>query len=244
MISGQLIIKPVSANLTYDTEFFGKMDPYAKITLGANCFKTSVALDQGKNPNWQDSFTARVKGEQSMMIELWDKDDIGNDEFIAEAQVNIAEVYQRRNVSNWYPVHRKGKSAGSVMILLEFYPDGAGMAGGMGAPMGMQAGYGAPMGMQAGYGAPMGMQAGYGAQMAPAYGGYGMPVPGQAPPMAGGFGMGYGAPQMGGMGYGAPPMGGMGYGAPPMGGPGYGAPPGFGGQMGGYGAPRGYGNGW
>jgi len=232
MITGQLVIKPVSAKLTYDTEFFGRMDPYAKITIGSNCFKTGVALDQGKNPNWQDSFTARVNGEQTMMIELWDKDDVSRDDFIAEAQVNIAEIYQRRNTSNWYPVHRKGKSAGNIMILLEFYPDGAGMGANFG-------------------GAPMGMQAGYGQPMAPAYGGYGMPVPGQAPPMAGGFGGGYGQP-MGGMGYGAPPMGmgapmgGMGYGAPPMGGPGYGAPPmgpGYGMPpgFGGYGAPPGYG---
>ncbi len=33
--SGTLIIKPMNAKLTRDTEFLGKMDPMCKVRLGA-----------------------------------------------------------------------------------------------------------------------------------------------------------------------------------------------------------------
>lgn len=32
--SGTLIVKPLKAKLTRDTEFLGKMDPYCKVLLG------------------------------------------------------------------------------------------------------------------------------------------------------------------------------------------------------------------
>ena len=116
MNRGQLIVKPICAKFTYDTEVFGKMDPYAKITIGGTIHKTSVAKDQGKNPNWQDTLNFRVNGESTMQVMCYDKDDFSKDDFIAECTVQLNEVYQRRNVSNWYNVTRKGKTAGQIMI--------------------------------------------------------------------------------------------------------------------------------
>ena len=54
--SGSLIVKPLSAKLTYDTEIFGSMDPYAKVTIGGLTQKTRTANDMGKNPVWSDVF--------------------------------------------------------------------------------------------------------------------------------------------------------------------------------------------
>lgn len=240
MNQGTLIVKPLTAKLTYDTEWFGRMDPYVRITLGGTIQKSGVAKDQGKNPNWNDTLTFRANGEQQMKIELYDKDDISKDDFIAEAMIPLFNVYSQRTVNNWFPVTRKGRSAGQVMLILEFYPDGG--AGGMAMGGGFGMGYGQPqfqqpgmiptpgmnMGMgQMGYGAPMG-QMGYGQ---PATGGYQNPMGGMPYGQAsmgmgamGGVGMQFGqlgnAPQ--------PGYGGMGgYGGAPMGG-GYGLPPGFG----------------
>ena len=33
--SGSIVVKPMSAKLTRDTEFLGKMDPYCVIKIGA-----------------------------------------------------------------------------------------------------------------------------------------------------------------------------------------------------------------
>ena len=223
MQTGQLVIKPVSGKLTYDTEWFGKMDCYAKITVGGNVYKTRPAHDQGKNPTWQETFTAMVNGESTMHIAVYDKDDFSKDDYVGECQVPLQQVYINRTVNNWYPLMRKGKSSGQIMIIMEFYPNGGQMGGQMGGmPIGQQmGGYGQmggmPIGQQmGGYGQMGGLMGGYG-QMGGQMGG-GMPLPGS-------YGMGGGMPmggQMGGM-----PMGGMGMGGQ-MGGMG------MGGQMGGF----------
>ena len=198
---GTLIVKPMAARLTYDTETFGSMDPYAKITIAGITQQTRTANDMGKNPVWQDTFTFNINNDQTMHVALWDKDNGSNDDYICETTINLNEVYQRRMFTNQFPVQRKGNSAGTITIAFEFH-DGQ-QAGGMG--------YGQP-GMM-----PLPGQ-GF------AQPGYGQPQMGYGQPQ-----MGYGQPQMGygqqpPMGYGQPPQGyGQGYGQPPMGGPrGYG----------------------
>ena len=184
--SGQLIIKPVSAQLTYDTEWFGSMDCFARITVGSNMFRTQVAHDQGKHPNWQDTFTAYVNGDQSMHVAIFDRDNVTDNDYVGECMVPLMDVYQRGNVSNWYPVQRRGGMAGQIMIMLQFIPQGGmgmGMPG-MGMGMGMP-GMGANMGMgMPGMGYPMnpGMQMGMGGGMYPMNPGMG---PGMNPGMGG-----------------------------------------------------------
>ncbi len=208
--SGTLVIKPVSAQLTYSTEWLGKMDCYCVITVGGNVFRTMPAHDQGKHPNWQQVFNARVSGEQTMHVSISDYDNVTKDDYVGECTVPLQDVYQRRNVSNWYQVNRKGKNIGQIMIVLEFYPDGAGGMGmgNMGMGMGMN-----NMGMGGmGYGnTGMGMGGmggmGYGnTGMGMGMGGMGYGNTGMGG--MGGMGMGYGNTGMGGMGGG---YGGFGY---------------------------------
>ena len=255
MYSGQLIIKPISAKLTYDTEWFGSMDCYVKIVVGGNVYKTKPAHDQGKNPNWQETFTAMINGEQTMHVSIYDHDNGSADDYVGECQVPLQQVYMNKTVNNRYPLMRKGKGSGEIMIILEFYPNGGqgGMGMGGGMPMGQQmGGYGQmggmpmggqmgamPMGGQmGGFGQPMGGQmGGYGQPMGGQMGGYGQPM--GVMPMGGQMGgqMGY---QQGGMGMGGfPPQGGMGMGGfPPQGGMG------MGGQTGGYQPQGGMGGGY
>ena len=198
MISGQLIVKPICAKLSYDTETFGSMDPYAKVTIGGNTYKTGTANDQGKNPNWQDTFTFRVQGQANMMdVYVFDKDDGSNDDFIGEAHIPLSDVFQRRNVSDWFNLTRKGSNSGQIMITLEFFPEGA--QGGYGQP---QMGFGAqPYGQQPYGGQPFGgqPQMGFGGQPQMGFGGQ----PGYPNNQMGG----YGGQQ--GFGGGYPPQGGF-----------------------------------
>ena len=47
-----LHIECIDANLTHDTELFGKMDPFVKITSGQLAIQTKVCEKGGKKPVW------------------------------------------------------------------------------------------------------------------------------------------------------------------------------------------------
>merc|ERR1711957_844223 len=232
---GTLIVKPSAGRLTHDTEIFSKMDPYVKVTCGAQVQATKFHKNGGKNPTWTDSLTFNIRGEDMLQFDVHDKDDFGRDDWVGNCSISMQEVATKQTHSNWYNLSRKGKSSGQIMIQFEFHntgqkkdkkdknPQGMGMQqqgmqqmGMQQQPMGMQhmgmqqqpMGYPPQqhMGMQ-----PMGMQQqpmGYPPQQQ--MGGY--------PPM-GGPPMGY--PPMGGPPMGGPPMGGppIQHGQPPMGGP-------------------------
>ena len=50
--SGTLKITVVEANLTRNTETFGKMDPYVKLETRMQKFKTTTINSGGKTPKW------------------------------------------------------------------------------------------------------------------------------------------------------------------------------------------------
>ena len=182
MNRGTLIVKPLCAKLTIDTEWFGKMDPYTKCTVGVTIQKTHTANDQGKTPSWSDTLSFMTNNEVSMRVEMWDED-VGKDDFIGECDVPLTDVYRQQRANNWYTLKKKGKSSGQVMICFEFYrrannqPDG--VYAGMQKPV--SSAYGAPSGpnrMPTPNYAPqignyMGSQAGwYGGQMGGQQGGF------------------------------------------------------------------------
>ena len=224
MYTGNLTVRPVCAKLKEDTDFFTKMDPYCKVTVGSQTFKTKTHNNAGKNPQWADCLNFEIKGDNMLHVVIYDKDFITSDDFVAESYVNLIDVFQKGQVANWFPLKKKGKNSGQINLSMNFVPSGSGMhtqmpGYGQGQPnhgYHPQQGYGYPP-QQGGYGYPP-QQGGYGYQ--PQQGGYGYP------PQQGGYGY---PPQQGGYGY--PPHQG-GYGYPPQQG-GYGYPP----QQGGYGYP-------
>ena len=222
-MSGNLIIRPLSAKLTRDTETFGKMDPFCVIHFGGQRQQTQVAKDAGKFPSWNDCFSFRRNAEDLITVEVWDQDGVSKNDMIGQGSFALAGVVSKSGKSsNWVQISYKGKDAGQVLLEVEFYPDekkaAAGAAGGVA--------YGAYPGVAMGgvYPVPMMPMGG----MAPGY----MPMGGYAQPPAG-----YGYPPVGG--YAQPPGGGyaqppVGYAQPPAG---YQAPAGYQPPAGGYAQP-------
>lgn len=57
---GLLYIKVNNANLQRDTEAFGDMDPFFKITYKGKEFKTKTLNNAGKRAEWNESFEIEV----------------------------------------------------------------------------------------------------------------------------------------------------------------------------------------
>ena len=72
-----LIVKPISAMLTKDTDFFGKSDPYVVCQISGEKKRTKTHKGGGKKPQWMDTLTFMTQG-TVMSVTVFD-DDFGKD---------------------------------------------------------------------------------------------------------------------------------------------------------------------
>jgi len=122
---GTLTIRPLAAKLTRDTEIFGQMDPYCKITFGKQKVQGSVCKNGGKHPHWEDTLTLRRNNEPNLEIEIKEKDWLLPDGTIGTCLVNLREVEAQKRVLKWYPVSYQDKPAGQILIEATFDADHA-----------------------------------------------------------------------------------------------------------------------
>lgn len=120
---GTLTIRPLSAKLTRDTEFFGQMDPYCKITFGKQKVQGSVCKNGGKYPHWDDALILRRANEPELEIEIKEKDWLLPDGTIGTCRLNLREVESQRRVLKWFPVSYEHKPAGQILIEATFEAD-------------------------------------------------------------------------------------------------------------------------
>ena len=115
-----LIIRPQTAQLTRDTETFGKMDPQVVINIGGMTYRGTVAEGQGKTPQWNDSLSHMVQGtEKELTLTVLEVDSVSKSDLVGECKINLGEVIQRGTTSNWYEIFFDGRSAGKVMVFLQ-----------------------------------------------------------------------------------------------------------------------------
>lgn len=60
--TGKLRLEVIEARLTRDTEAFGKMDPYVKIQMREQLFKTKTMQEAGKTPKWNQVKSFNLTG--------------------------------------------------------------------------------------------------------------------------------------------------------------------------------------
>ena len=125
MSSGTLALTVIEARLTRDTETFGKMDPYVKISSRQQQFKTNVKNGAGKTPIWNQTFNIDVKyiGDD-LHLEVFDED-VGADDKIGEASFKLSALCANNGIDEWFSVAYKGRQAGQVHLKSVFKPVGA-----------------------------------------------------------------------------------------------------------------------
>jgi hypothetical protein len=122
-MSGNIVIKPLTAKLTRSTEFFGKMDPLVKVLVGTHYQQTGIARKGHKNPGWETELTLRRSMEDIIHFEVWDKDILKGD-LIGSGDLSFNKIFQMGNrVSGWIPLYYKGKEAGDLLVDVLFIPD-------------------------------------------------------------------------------------------------------------------------
>jgi hypothetical protein len=122
-MSGNVVIRPLTAKLTRNTEFFGKMDPLVKVIIGTHTQRTAIAKRGHKNPGWETELSLRRSFEDIIHLEVWDRDIIKGD-LVGMGDISFNQIFVLGNKFNgWIPLKYKGKDAGELLVDILFIPD-------------------------------------------------------------------------------------------------------------------------
>jgi len=117
---GTFVFRPIEANLTHNTEWIGRMDPYCAFIVGNKRINSQICKKGGKHPHWNDSITIPVANESKLMVELMDKDKITHDDHIGSFMIDLQEIEAQGTISRWYPLYHKNKPAGEILLEAAF----------------------------------------------------------------------------------------------------------------------------
>uniref|UniRef100_A0A6S8C5R6 Uncharacterized protein n=2 Tax=Aureoumbra lagunensis TaxID=44058 RepID=A0A6S8C5R6_9STRA len=70
---------------------YGKADPYTKLTVGTQVFSSNPHIGGGKDPIWNAEHVFEISTEKEMLVEIFDKETVGSDKFMGQANVNIVD---------------------------------------------------------------------------------------------------------------------------------------------------------
>lgn len=107
--SGYLLLKIMKAELTRDTEYIGKMDPFVQIEYQSKIFKTNVCDGAGKFPEWNFSMKIPVTSMgDEIRIVCYDEDITSND-LIGDVKLNMSKLCTRDLKKTWLTINYKNK---------------------------------------------------------------------------------------------------------------------------------------
>lgn len=101
-------------------------DPYCVLTLGLQTRKSKVKY-KCLNPTYNEQFSFSWNGEDALVVEVFDKDELSKDDHMGKAEVDLTFLRDKpdKTIECWYPItHRKHKDRqqGDVSLVLTFIP--------------------------------------------------------------------------------------------------------------------------
>ncbi|XP_074556733.1 elicitor-responsive protein 3-like [Curcuma longa] len=124
MARGTLHVLLVSAKGLHDTDFFGKMDPYAILICRNQEQKSSTASGAGSEPEWNETFSFTISDSvTNLTIKLFDKDTFSSDDFVGEAKIALDPVFVEGSIPpTIYNVVKDQEFCGQIKVGLTFTP--------------------------------------------------------------------------------------------------------------------------
>ena len=117
---GKLTLIIQRAELTRDTEMFGKMDPYVRITFDSKFRKTSVKQEGGKIPIWNEKFVIDVNNYyQNITFKVYDEDPT-NDDLVGQVTLTVSELIANSPSRELKLQFEKKKEVGKLFVTQEW----------------------------------------------------------------------------------------------------------------------------
>lgn len=128
-LRGIFLIKIIKANLTRDTELLMKMAPYVILENGSSAqqLRTTAKQGGGKTPEWQEVFAMKIKLEEKVNLQVFDKDKFNKDDLIGETVLVCQKEYVNMKNILSLDLYFEGKICGKLHVDVEFLPDSESM---------------------------------------------------------------------------------------------------------------------
>ena len=100
------------------------MDPYLRIEINKEFFKTATDKKAGKQPNWYDIFEVRIANEGKMKLTVMDEDTL-KDDVVGSCELDFGLIANDPNkcFSDDVDLFYKGKSSGQLFMSIKYFPD-------------------------------------------------------------------------------------------------------------------------
>ncbi|KAJ0791652.1 putative prolycopenC2 and GRAM domain-containing protein [Helianthus annuus] len=109
----RLLVRVIEARNMPPMDPNGSADPYVKLKLGHQRFKTKV-VKKCLNPSWCEEFSFKVEDlKEQLVVSVFDEDKFFSDDFVGSVKINISSVFDTVDKSLgtvWYPLQPKKKS--------------------------------------------------------------------------------------------------------------------------------------
>lgn len=126
----KLLVRVIEARNIPAMDPNGFSDPYVKLQLGKQRFKTKV-VKKCLNPSWCQDFTFKVDDmKEELIMSVMDEDKYSIDDFIGQVKVPISRIFDTKDKSlgtTWYPLQPKNKKSknkdysGDILLTICFY---------------------------------------------------------------------------------------------------------------------------
>ncbi|XP_051568880.1 extended synaptotagmin-1 [Myxocyprinus asiaticus] len=99
----------------------GKSDPYVKIQIGGETFKSNV-IKGNLNPTWNEMYEVVLTAlpGQELTLEVFDKDMDMKDDFMGRLKINLSEIISSQHINKWFSLN--DVKHGRVHLALEWLP--------------------------------------------------------------------------------------------------------------------------
>ena len=106
---------------------YGRADPYAKLTIGTQVYTTNPHSNGGKDPIWNGEHVFEISTEKEMLLEVFDKEQVGNDKFMGHARVTIVDWIAAGQFAGDIDVtDMSDRPVGKVNLSAQFFRPGEG----------------------------------------------------------------------------------------------------------------------
>lgn len=105
MPRGLLEVHVMSATDINDKQWIGKQDPYCKLQLGNQSYRTTTATDGGTKPVWNQRFQFQV-GEQhrELVAALWNSNTMAQNDCLGSVRIPLAKCFAHGHDNSPQPI--------------------------------------------------------------------------------------------------------------------------------------------